>query len=507
MYLVGLDIGSTNIKAVVYDAELGKVIDIASHPTPTDHPQPDWSQHEIEQIWQTVVECIREAVKGRPVSGLGVASLAEAGVPLDAAGKPLHPVIAWYDRRTDPQATWIEDQIGIQELHAITGQRVSTSFTITKILWIIQNHPEAAQRMVKWLGVPDYVLWRLTGEMATDYSLASRTLLFDQSKLDWSDKMLNLAGIKREMLPALHPGGTVIGQVTPAAAAETGLPVGLPCALGGHDHLVGSFAAGAHQSGSVMDSSGTAQALFLVTPSFHTSLTAAQRGFACYTYVLPDAFVVKGGMKAAGGGIEWVARQLAGVDVNCADLPFAELEAAAREGVGKRVGPVWLPHLNGSGSPESDRYSRAAVVGMQMDQTSGDLFRGFLESMAFYMRYNLNTIQNLSKQKVEQVILVGGTTRLTLLSQLKADVLNLPVITPNLPEAVATGAALLAGLGVGVFHSPSEAVGSLRYGATLYEPDPTRHDWYMPIYEQVYKPLYMTVRGINHHLAAISGQS
>jgi xylulokinase len=165
---------------------------------------------------------------------------------------------------------------------------------------------------------------------------------------------------------------------------------------------------------------------------------------------------------------------------------------------------VWLPHLNGSDSPESDRYSRAAVVGMQMDQTSGDLFRGFLESMAFYMRYNLNTIQNLSKQKVEQVILVGGTTRLTLLSQLKADVLNLPVITPNLPEAVATGAALLAGLGIGAFQSPSEAVESLRYGATVFEPDPVRHNWYMPIYEQVYKPLYMTVRGLNHHLAAIA---
>ncbi|MCP4541495.1 MAG: FGGY-family carbohydrate kinase [Chloroflexi bacterium] len=501
--LVGLDIGTTNIKAVLYDTELGRIAGMASRPTPVHHPTLGRSEHDPDTLWQTIASCLREVVADHPITGLGISSFAEAGLPLDASGRSLYPIIAWYDRRPEPQAAWWETQLSAKALHAITGQRVSPSFGVNKWLWIRDNEPGIAAQMSKWLSVPDYVLWRLTGEQATDYTIASRTLLFDQKTLDWSDQMLNLAHLDAQNLPQALPSGTLVGIVTPRASAATGVPIGTLCVLGGHDHLCAALAAGAYRPGAVIDSSGTAQALVTLIPDFHTGAFVAQAGYACYAYVVSGQYVLKGGLKAAGGAIEWLARQLAGPDSKSSELFYATLEAAAKGGVGQRAGPLWLPHLMGSGTPEGDRYSRGALVGVQIEHERGDIFRGMIESLAFWLRHNLAEIETLTKQRAQQVTLLGGTTRLRLQNQIKADVLNLPVAIPHLPEAAATGAALLAGLGAGVFATPTAAVDSLSYNDEVLTPDPARAEWYAQLYERVYHPLYKALRDVHHTMERI----
>jgi xylulokinase len=502
--LLGLDVGTTSVKAGLYDAELGQVVRLASRPTPVEQPIPGRSEHDPQALWQAAVSCIREVAVGQPVAGLGVSSFAEAGLPFDSAGHPLYPIIAWYDRRTEPQAIWWETRLPPEEMHAITGQRASPSFGVNKWLWIRENEPGAAARMVKWLSVPDYILWRLTGEQATDYTMASRTLLFDQRRLNWSDEMLGLAGLGVCQLPRALPSGTPIGTVARQVAAETGLSTGTVCVLGGHDHLCAALAAGAHHPGVVIDSSGTAQALLALVPGFHTGPRLAQGGYACYAHVVPGQYVLKGGLKAAGGAVEWWVRQLTGPDAVPRDEFYAALEEAAEAGIGRRAGPVWLPHLIGSGTPEGDRHSRGALVGVQIEHDRGDLFRGMLESLAFWVRHNLVVMAALTGQPVEQVALLGGTTRLRLLTQIKADVLALPVTVPNVPEAAATGAALLAGVGTGVFRTLADAVDSLRYRAEVLTPDPARVAWYDQVYEQVFEPLYKALRGIHHAMGRMA---
>jgi len=504
--LLGLDIGTTSIKAQLYDAEIGRIADIASRPTPVEHPTPERSQHDPETLWQTVASCVREVAPGRSIAGIGVSCFAEAGLPVDAAGSPLYPIIAWYDRRTEPQTAWWEARLSADELHAITGQRVSPSFGVNKWLWIRRNEPAVVARTAKWLSVSDYVLWHLTGEYATDYTMASRTLLLDQRKLGWSQEMLALAGLDARQLPDVLSSGTSIGTVTCQAAAVTGLRVGTPCVLGGHDHLCAALAAGGARSGTVIDSSGTAQALMVVLPAFHTSPWIADHGYACYAHVVPGQYVLKGGLKAMGGAIEWLTRQLAGPDVGAGRLPYAELEEAAKVGVGRRVGPLWLPHLIGSGTPESDRHSRAALLGVQIEHDRGDLFRGLLESLAFWMRHNLEDMASLTGEPARDVTLLGGTTRLTLLTQMKADVLNLPVSISNVPQAAATGAALLAGLGTGLFATPEAALDSLRYDHTVITPNAEWAEWYGHLYEEVYRRLYSSVRDVHHSLERISAR-
>jgi xylulokinase len=505
-YLIGLDIGTTTIKAVRYNAEVGRVVSEAARPTPTSHPLAGWSEHDPELLWQAAAACLAEVIAGLPVAGLAISSFAEAGLPLDAAGRPLYPIIAWYDRRSAPQAAWWESHLTVAELHAITGQRVSPSFGVNKWLWLRQHEPDLAARMSKWLSTPDYLLWRLTGEQATDYTLASRTLLLDQHSLDWSARMLALAELERGQLPCLLPGGTLVGRVTPAVSGQTGLPAGTPCVLGGHDHLCAALAAGAYQPGAVIDSSGTAQAVLMVLPAFATGAALAEHGFACYAHVIPGYYVLKGGLKAAGGAIDWLAQQLSGLDTPLTEEVYTALATAAASGAGRRAGPLWLPHLIGSGTPLGDAHSRAALVGLQIEHERGDIFRGLLESLAFWLRHNLEVMQTLTGQGVGEIMLLGGANRLRLLAQLKADVLNLPVLLPSEGNASAIGAALLAGLGTGVFASPAAAVASRRDELTIHQPDPQRALWYEQLYRQVYLPLYDALRTIHHTLEVLDNQ-
>jgi xylulokinase len=498
--LVGLDIGTTTIKAVLYDADEGILVGSATRLTPVEHPQPDWSQYAPQRLWQTIADCLREVAAGQEIRALGISSLAEAGLPLSENGTPLYPIIAWYDRRGETQARWWESQLSIPDLHAITGQRVSPSFGVNKFLWIREKHPDLASRMACWLSVPDYVLLCLTGVKATDYTIASRTMLFDQRKLTWSEEMLGLAGLRAEQLPEVYPSGTLVGYVTEHAAAETGLPVGMPCLLGGHDHLCAALAAGGYQAGSVIDSSGTAEATLMVLNGFHSSSILAEQAYALYGHVIPGLYVLKAGLKASGGAIEWLARLLNGSVEELDQQTYFKLEQEAAAGIGKQIGPLWLPHLIGSGTPEGDRYSRAALVGIQIEHTRGDLFRGLLESLAFWLRHNLDVVRKLIEQPVQQVVLLGGTTRLELLVQLKADVLNMPVQVCGLPEASPIGAALLAGMGVGIFRSPAEAVSSLKYTNRVLQPIPERVDWYGRIYEQVYRTLYPSLQEVHHRM-------
>ncbi len=506
-WLLGLDVGTTAIKVAAYDPEVGRVACVSARPTPTSHPEPGFATHDPEALWQAVTGCLREVLAQRgsqPLEGLAIASLAEAGLPLDARMRPLYPIIAWYDRRSEPQAAWWDSQVHAGALHAITGQRVSPSFGVTKWLWIREHWPGVAQCTARWLSVPDYLLWRLTGAQVTDYSIASRTLLFDQRRLAWSDELLRLAGLSADQLPQPRPSGTLAGAVTATAAETTGLPEGLPCVLGGHDHLCASLAAGAYRPGAVVDSSGTAQAVLAVLPAFHTSRSAAAGGFACYAHVVPGQYVLKAGMKLAGGAVEWLLRQLAGPDVPSDELPYEALCLEAARGIGLRAGPLWLPHLIGSGTPEGDRHSLAALVGVRAEHERGDLFRGLLESLALWLRHNLGEMGKLTGQSAGEVVLLGGAVRLRLLSQLKADCLGLPVVVPELPEAAATGAALLAGVGTGVFPSLDFAAASLRYGRSTLEPDSGRVQWYDRLYSQVYRRLYTDLQEVNHTLAGFA---
>ncbi len=315
--------------------------------------------------------------------------------------------------------------------------------------------------------------------------------------------MLEMAGIHLSQLPLIQCGGTIAGAVTAKAAKETGLASGLPCVLGGHDHLCAALAAGAIQPGIAVDSMGTSQSTLVVVDHFLSDLEVVRNGFVCYAHVIPNAYILKAGIHAAGGAIDWLADLLSAEKDPGQGIDFSKLELEAAQNVAKTIGPLWLPHFNGSGTPEVDWNSRAALLGVRMEHSRGDIMRGLWESQAFWLKHNIDVIRHLSGQKIENVILLGGATRIKLLNRLKSSILNIPALIPTISESAVTGAALLAGIGSGVFNNPQNAVNSLKLGMEKIIPDPHLLKWYQPIYQSLYLQFYPTLKALWSQMAAL----
>ena len=507
MVLLGLDIGTSSIKAVAYESATGKVISLVRKPTPVVSPAPGLSEYDPERLWLTAAACLREitaSIHGDKVAAVCLSSFGEVGVPLCSKGKPLYPAVAWFDTRCASQTARCSSEITPGRFHEMTGQQISTSLGVNKWMWFRENEPLLAERTRYWLSVPDYLGWRLTGERVTDYSIASRTGLFDAQRKVWAADMLAFSGLRREQLPEPMPSGVVVGRVTKRASALVGLSEGTPFVLGGHDHVCACLAAGAIHPGGAVDSSGTAQALICIVPTFTSSAGLANGGYPCYPHVVPGRYVVKGGIKAAGGALDWFVR--ATLSPAAAALSYELLEAEAEKTSGRSAGPVWLPFLLGTGTPLGDPDAMAALIGLRFEHTSGDLFRSLLEALAFFTRLNLEALAALTGREADRIILLGGATRLKLLSRLKATVIGLPLYVSTIPEAAATGAALLAGIGAGVFADVDEACSSMRYPVEEINPENAWTPLYEDIYREVYLPLYDTLKPIQDRLTSITAR-
>ncbi len=490
MYLAGIDVGTTNTKSVILDAESGQVRAVGSCRTITRHPNVEWSEFEANALWAAVVQSLRQALAQcdhpERIGAVAVASMAESGVPLDRHGNILYPAIAWHDPRTASQAQWWHDTLGVERVYDITGQVIHAMYGINKLLWLRDHEPEVFARIHRWLNVEDFILWKLSGSVATDYSIASRTMVFDQRTLTWSAALLEHAGIPEDWFPPAYAGGTVIGKVSEEAAAETGLPPGAQVVTGGHDHLCGALAAGITHPGQLLDSTGTACAICILSPTFRPEPALLAAGCHEYAYVLPGSYVILGSMNYAGGALEWLVKMLYG---NRDEETYARaLHESAQVPRGAR-GVTVLPYFLGSGTPHARHMARAAILGLKPSHDRAELVRALLEGLAFGLRDNLEAFYNLDLlQSRPEIIAIGGATRARELMQIKAEITGCRIRVPQITEAVATGAALLAGIGAGVFASGEEAAASLRHSETLYEPGAEPQASYDAIYHNCYIP-------------------
>lgn len=504
--LIGLDVGTTNTKAIAFAAESGRVVAESSHPTPyvTVEVPPDGKparEIDPETLWQAVVACLRDLSPhlNEPVRGIGIASMAEAGVPLDAAGRPLGRIIPWNDPRTLPQLSEVLAEVGQDHLYEITGQAQRFVYSLFKLLWIRQHAPDVHAQLHRWLSVADYVAYRLTGAAATDLSLASRTMLFDQREKRWSPELLRIAGLREDQLPTPLPAGTAVGEVSPTAAGRTGLAAGITVAIGGHDHLCGALAAGANRPGKVADSIGTAESIVVPVPAFADDLRFAHRRICCYHYVVPGLFAVQAGLANAGGGLEWIASQTFG------DAPnpvAAALAAAARVAPGAD-GLLYFPYLGGNGAPIGDENISGCFLGLRPTHGRGQLVRAVLEGIAFGIRHGLETVSNVIGVTEPPISIFGGGSRSPLWRQLRADVLGQPVQSVEVVEAVALGAALLAGVAAGVFPSAVTAAEAVERKPILYLPNPAAQNRYEDIFRNIYVEIYPSLAPLFARIARL----
>lgn len=493
--LVGVDVGTTNIKALVVDRR-GEVVGRATVPTPTHYPQPGWAYYEAEELWQRTAAALRAAIARledpHAIVGIAFASLAETAVPLDASHQPTYAAIAWYDKRTEPQAQWLDATIGRDRLFAICGLPLAHIFGLCKLLWLRQRAAEAWARTRLCLNVADYLAFRLCGVAATDFSLASRTLALDLRGLRWADDLLAEVGIAPGLFAPLLPSGTDLGAILPGAAQATGLPLHTRVVVGGHDHVCGALAMGVTEPGMALDSIGTSEVVFLPLDAPLSDPQVGRQGYEFGCHVDGRHYYGWAGMRLSGGCAEWFRNLFA------ADMSYAQLTDDAASVPPGSHGALFLPHLRSSVNPHLDPKALGAFIGLSADASRGALFRAIMEGTTFEIRASLEQLLAHSGAQVDRFIAVGGPARNPLWMRIRAGILRRTVWVAEMEEAAALGAALLAGVGAGVYADLADAQQSHTVRATAVTPHAEEMAAYESIFRRVYLPLYDALRPFNH---------
>jgi len=496
--LAGVDIGTTNIKAVIFEPD-GQMVAEASTPTIIHYPQPGWAYYDPEEMWQSVVKVLRQATgqlvdPGR-IAGVAVASVGEAGVPLDGTGQPTYDAIAWFDQRTQPQVEWLAANIGRERLFEITGLSLQPIFGLCKLLWIKENQPDSFGRTVRWLNMADYIAFRLSAVPATDYSLASRTLGLNLERLEWDKALIKEMGLSPDLLAPLQQSGTPLGSVTLEAAAATGLPTTAQVSPGGHDHLCGALALGVIEPGTMLNSMGTAEAIFLPLDQPLADSRMGSQGYTQGAHVVAGHYYVLAGLYTSGACVEWL-REILGEEADHATL-IAEAEQAPPGSLG--VG--FLPHLRLANPPYDDPQGRGAFIGLSTDVKRGVLYRALLEGLCYEARHSLESLLAYpGVVPVRNLNVTGGSTRNQLLVQLRATIFNQPVTVAEVTEATSWGAAILGGLGAGIYPDVASALETIRSARRTVEPVADQVALYEAYYRQVYQKIYEALRPLHHEI-------
>jgi xylulokinase len=482
--LIGLDAGTTSVRAGAFAPD-GRLLALARRPTPTDRPQPGWVEHDADALWLAAAAALREVAAALPagveVAALAPATVGEAGLPVDGTGRALRPIIAWFDPRAVGYVRRWEETIGAARLYALAGMTLDGLFGANKVMWVRDHEPEVWARTAAWLSTEDWLLLRLTGQAATDYSIAGRTLLFERDRCVWSEELLAAAGLEARLMPPALPAGTLLAGLTPEAAAVTGLPAGTPVVTGGHDHLCAAFVARGGRPIPI-DSTGTAEAL--VTPA--AAPPPGDPGLAahvnCYRDVEPDRLALLASVGFAGGLVDWLRRQVFRIGEEVPDA-YAQMMAEVRRPL-RPNGVLCFPEFGRGASPRWDPTgARGAFVGLTQGHDRGDLLQAALEASCFSLRANLAWVEEHLPVTVDRVRALGGAVRNPVWVQMKADLTGREIEVIDLPEAAALGAAVLAGVGAGVYPSHAAGAAAVAPSGSIVRPDPARRDAYLGLYE------------------------
>ncbi len=481
-YLLGIDIGTSGSKSVLMD-ESGTVQGSALHEYGIDTPRPGWAEQNPLVWWQGTVETIRRVlanahIDSQDIAGIGFSGQMHGTVFLNASFDVIRPAIIWADQRSVPQCRKIYDEIGRDRLAKLTANPIAPGFMAATLMWIKAHQPKTFETLHKTVLPKDYVRLRLCGEIATDASDAAGTLLFDVPHRCWAAELLNGLGIPEYLLPKVADSTDIIGQVSTQAAVETGLAAGTPVVAGGADQPVAALGNGVIKEGFVLSTIGTGGQLFspIKRPRFDSKLRTHT-----FCHVLPDEWYVMGASLCAGLSLKWFRD-------NIGQAPYDQLSTEAQKVSLGSEGLLFLPYLVGERTPHMDPTARGVFFGLTLRHGRGHLVRAILEGVVLAMRDSLEIFKALGI-RIDRVIASGGGAKNQLWRQIQADVFGIEVMTTSIQEQAGVGAAMLAGIGTGLFNGPDEACDRIiRYNRTTH-PISENCERYKDLYE-IFKGLY-----------------
>jgi len=489
-YLLGLDAGTTSVKAALFD-NWGICLGIGREEYQLSTPSAEQAELEAEIYWRSSVTAIRTAAQVAGVSpaqvrAIAVSSQGETTIPLNAQGTPLRPALVWLDNRSHSQAHWLASHTDRQEVYEVTGvPEITPTWSACKILWIRQNEPKIFEQVYKYLLVKDYLVYRLTGEIVTDGATACTSLLYDIRHHQWWPEMLDAVGISPSHLPVITRPGEAVGHLTGPAAEALGLDRQTLVINGGMDQAVGAIGAGSITSDVISETTGAALAIQVTTPypNMHSHFR-----FPVYVHSLPDLYLYVPVLPTGGMAFKWFRDTFGGSELQAAkesgrDAYDLLTEMAARVPPGCD-GLVMLPHLMGAFSPEENPTARGVFSGFTLSHGKGHFVRAILEGVAFNL-HQILAAMNEAGLHFSEVRTSGGGARSLLWNQIKADVCGMPIVTLANEETALLGDAILAGVACGVFNSVAEACAQMV--AIKERVQPSNH---LVAYEKLYQRYY-----------------
>jgi xylulokinase len=490
--LLGIDVGTGGTRAVLLD-EAGRVLGAAT----AEHaemasPELGWAEQDPRDWWRAacvaVAQCLTDAgATGVEVSAVGLSGQMHGLVLLDVAGEVLRPALIWCDQRTEEECRAITERVGAKRLIELTANPALTGFTLPKIWWVRAHEPEIWSRVRSIMLPKDYVRFKLTRARATDVADASGTLLFDVVNRRWSTEMLQASDLQSEILPEVFESPEISGRISNEGAAASGLREGTPVVAGGGDQAAGAVGMGIVDPGNVSATIGTSGVVFAATSS---PVVEPKGRIHTFCHAIPGRWHVMGVTQGAGLSLRWFRDQFAGA------ASYDALMKEAAEAPPGSDGLLWAPYLMGERTPYLDPNARAALVGLTAQHTRAHVVRAILEGVAFSLRDTFTIFRELSVP-VKSIRLGGGGARSFFWQQIQADTYGMPVDLVVAEEGAAYGAALLAGVGAGVWRSVEAACAKAVHVAKRVEPIARNVALLNRRYEE-YRKLYPALRGVGH---------
>jgi xylulokinase len=502
--LLGVDVGTTGCKVAAY-SEDGRLMALHYEGYQIKKPKPGWAQLDPLEVWNKVKLAINSVAKKcaqDSIRALSVSSLGEAVVPVSKDRKILGPSILFFDARGAEFLDELRRNLSDVQLYSINGNTLGNQYGLTKMMWIRQHQPEIYERADKFLLWSSFISFMLGANAVVDYSLANRTLLFDLDKGKWSQELLTLSKLDRAKLPDTYPSGTQIGTVSAQMADELDLPKGIIVTAGAHDQNASALGCGVIKSGSAVYSMGTS---ICITPVFEDRPDAKmmiQRGLNTEHHVVPGRYVCF--IYNQGGSIVKWFRNTFATDLNqeggsSGDDLYQSLFREIPKGP-SRV--IVLPHFSVTGPPDFIDDSSGVMVGLDLDTRRGDILRGIIEGVTFSLKEVVDSLET-TDIKINEFRPVGGGSKSEAWIQISANIFGKPFRLPLVKEAGTLGAAIIAGVGSGVFVSFEEGVEACVRLERTFEPDLSVNQRYKVRYE-VYKELWPLMSEYLRKLAAMN---
>jgi gluconokinase len=492
--VIGLDIGTTSTKAVVFGPR-GKILATHAVDYPLLQPQPSWAEQDPDQILHAVLDSVKHAllhanVQPQDVLGIGFSSAMHALIVLDAAGNPLTRSIIWADNRSVDQVDRLKKELGGHSIYQRTGTPIHPMSPLAKIMWMREVAPDLYQRAAKYISIKEYVLYRLYGQFVVDYSIASATGLFNLEQLQWDEGALQLLGISSEQLSTPVPTTHVLTGLQPQFATQMGVRPDLPLIVGASDGVLANLGVGAIDKGEVAVTIGTSGAIRTVVERPLTD----ERG-RTFCYALTDKHWVIGGPTNNGGiMLRWLRDEFAapeievakrlGVDTYDLMIKYAEKVPAGAEGL------LFLPFLSGERAPYWNANARGMFFGLSLHHKREHFIRAVLEGVIMSVFSVGVALRDLAGPATD-IRASGGFARSSQWRQILCDVLGREVLVPESHEASALGAAVLALLGLGVIDDLSEVKDWIQI-RHRHEPNASNNETYLQLY-YLYERLYEKV--------------